>query len=358
VISPRVEIDLQKIEHNARSLVGRLADRGISVTGVTKAVLGLPAVAHAMVDGGVARLGDSRITNLARLRAAGLDVPLMLLRSPTPQESCEVVALAETTLVSEALVIQALEAAAASSGRDHGVVLMVELGDLREGVMTRDVLAVARQVVRTRHLTLVGLGTNLACRSGVVPSEAQMSQLGMLAQLVREELEVSLPLVSGGNSANLGWALSPTRGVSGITDLRLGESILLGTDPGSGHPLSGLSTDAFTLCASVIESLEKPSKPWGRQAPTSFGAVPETVDVGKIIQTIVNIGRQDIDPDGLTLPADMTMLGTSSDHLVLRTRTRLTPGTELRFGLDYAALLRAMTSPFIAHQFILNAVPA
>ena len=38
-MTPRLEIDLDKIHHNARTLVERLAKRGISVTGVTKVVM-------------------------------------------------------------------------------------------------------------------------------------------------------------------------------------------------------------------------------------------------------------------------------------------------------------------------------
>jgi predicted amino acid racemase len=37
MVAPRLEIDLGKIQHNARTLVERLARRGISVTAVTKA---------------------------------------------------------------------------------------------------------------------------------------------------------------------------------------------------------------------------------------------------------------------------------------------------------------------------------
>ena len=68
MITPRIEIDLAKIEDNARSLVTRLAKRGIRVTGVTKATLGSPDVARAMVRGGVTRLADSRIENLEALQ--------------------------------------------------------------------------------------------------------------------------------------------------------------------------------------------------------------------------------------------------------------------------------------------------
>ncbi len=50
--APRLEIDLDKIHHNARALVEALARRSISVTGVTKATLGSPDIAQTMLDAG------------------------------------------------------------------------------------------------------------------------------------------------------------------------------------------------------------------------------------------------------------------------------------------------------------------
>jgi predicted amino acid racemase len=66
--APRLEIDLGKIYHNACTLVERLASRGISVTGVTKATLGSPEIAATLLQAGVGALGDSRIENLGHPR--------------------------------------------------------------------------------------------------------------------------------------------------------------------------------------------------------------------------------------------------------------------------------------------------
>ena len=357
MVTPRIEIDLGAIEHNARTLVSRLSRRGIAVTGVTKATLGSPDIAKAMVRGGVTRLGDSRIENLEALREAGLRVPLMLLRAPAPEWADRAVRSADFSLVSDLDVVAALSAAAGRRAITHGIVLMVELGDLREGVMVADALDAARTISRTRHLTLAGLGANLACRSGVIPGDDQMQQLGAVSATMRSLFGAAAPIFSGGNSANLGWALGRGR-VGAINDLRLGESILLGLDPLTRKPVVGLRTDAFAVVGSVIESLSKPTSPWGARAQSAFGAVPAPKSRGNIIQTIVALGRQDVDPDGLTPPAGMHVLAMSSDHLVLETQSRLPAGTEVRFGVDYSALVRAMTSPFVAERLIPAPVPA
>lgn len=262
MITPRIEIDLGAIEHNTRELVTRLRHRGIAVTGSTKATLGSPDVAKAMIRGGVTRLGDSRLENLEALRESGIRVPLMLLRAPAPAWADRVVATAQTSLVSDLDIVTALSVAAGKRAVTHEIILMVELGDLREGVMTADALDAARMISRTRHLVLAGVETNLACRSGVVPGDDQMQQLGAIASTIGSKFGVPAPIISGGNSANLIWALGSGR-VGAVNDVRLGESILLGVDPLTRNPIPGLRTDAFTVVAPVIESLVKPSAPWG-----------------------------------------------------------------------------------------------
>jgi len=140
--------------------------------------------------------------------------------------------------------------------------------------------------------------------------------------------------------------------VGAVNDLRLGESILLGIDPLTRRPIEGLRGDGFAVVAPVIESIAKPSAPWGVRSVGAAGAGDHSRARGTIIQTIVALGRQDVDPDGLKPPAGYTVLSASSDHLVLETPTRLVAGTEIRFGVDYSALMRAMTSPFVVERLL------
>lgn len=345
--SPRLEVDLGAIRANTRVLVNRLAPRGIRVTGVTKAALGSAGVARALLDGGAAGLGDSRVENLARLRSAGIDGSRTLIRAPMLSQVEAVIRHADTSMNTEAVVLDAISAAARRQDTTHGIVVMVELGDLREGVPARDVLDLARFVHRQSGLTLAGLGTNLACQCGVVPDQAKMDELSCLVEQVEAACGVELSIVSGGNSANLDWALS-TADVGRVDDLRLGESILLGTEPLHRRPIDGLRTDAFALAAEIIEVQLKPAQPWGELAQTAFGAQPSRRGTGHIRQAIVALGRQDTDPDGLTPPPGVELLGMSSDHLVVDLGdVAAAVGDELRFDVDYSALLRAMTSDFV-----------
>jgi len=353
----RLEIDLDAITHNARTLVDRLAAVGVSITGVTKASLGAAPIARALLAAGVRTLGESRIDNVESLRRAGITAPVTLVRSPLISEALRVVEHTETSLTTEPAVLRALSDAAEELGRSHDVVLMVELGDLREGILPADLGPIAAEVLRLPGLVLRGIGTNLACQSGVAPDEANMAELSALADSLETATGVTLGVVSGGNSANLDWALAG-HDVGRVNDLRLGESILLGCETLERRPLDGLRTDAFTLVAEVIEAKVKPSTPWGELHQTAFGQaatlpVGSSVNPGDTARVILAVGRQDVDPGGLRAPDGMELLGASSDHLVLRADGHVPDvGTEVPLTVcGYEALLRGMTSPFVTRRF-------
>lgn len=346
--APRLEINLDKIYHNAQILVAKLSTRGISVTAVTKAFLAAPEIAKTILRAGVRTLGDSRIENIETMRDAGIEVPISLIRSPMISQVERVVKHADVSYNSELSVIKHLSEAAHKAGKTHGIILMVELGDLREGIMPRDLENIVCEVLRLPNIKLKGLGTNLACRSGVTPDERNMGELSALADAIDEKFGITLDIVSGGNSGNINWALSDAD-TGRINDLRLGEALLLGCEPLHRLTIDYLYTDAFTLVAEVIESKIKPSQPWGEFAQNAFGEKPRpSATKDDISQTILAIGRQDTDLSGLRAAPEIEILGGSSDHLIIDAGHCLPIGSNVRFQLNYSALVRAMTSPFVA----------
>ena len=351
----RLEIDLDKIGDNARRMVAFAAERGVTVTGVTKALLGHARLANVLVAAGVRGLGDSRVENIERMRHAHISAPMLLLRSPLPSQVDRVVRSNVTSVNSELDVLSALATAARLCGRVHDVMIMVELGDLRDGVMPSELHETVRHVLRLPTLRLSGIGANLACRHGVAPSDANMGELSDLVDAVETAFGIAIDTVSGGNSANLAW-MAATPDIGRINDVRLGEAILLGRNPLDRRPIVGLHTDAITLVGEVIESQRKPTRPWGDLGQNAFG---ESADRSaappngrEIWQTIVGIGRQDADADDLPCASAVGVLGASSDHLVLQTDGRSVPGDEFRFEPGYSALLRAATSPFVRIDFL------
>lgn len=353
--APRLDIQLSAIEENTRFLVERLSPLGIRVLGVAKGACGIPDVAQAIMRGGASGLGDSRLDNLSRLRAAGTTGPFTLIRSPMLSQVNRAVHTAEVSVNTEPSVILELSRAAERAGRLHEVVLMVEMGDLREGIAAPDVVAAAQSIGALRGVRLNGIGTNLACHSGIAPDETKMAEFSDLAEQVEHGVGHRLATVSGGNSANLQWAFD-TRDVGRVNELRLGEAILLGTEPLSGHQVDGLRTDAFTLVGEVIEVRDKPVQPWGTRVSMAFGDRSSPLGAGMIRQAIVALGRLDTVTDGLIPPVGMTVLGMSSDHLILNIGEHPTVvGDEISFALGYSALMRATSSPYVTPHFAAEA---
>ena len=86
IITPRIEIDLRKIAHNAKTLNKLYGSKGITITGVTKVVCGDPKIADVLVKSGISILADSRIDNIRKMRKAGIQAP----EEPQPTTEIEV----------------------------------------------------------------------------------------------------------------------------------------------------------------------------------------------------------------------------------------------------------------------------
>ncbi len=344
---PRVEVDLRKIRHNTRTIVERLAGCRIGVTAVSKAVCGHPAIAQAMLDGGAGALAEARLSNVKRLRQAGLTCPITLIRTPLLSQVDDVVQVCEASYNTELTVIAALAAAALRHGTDHGIILMVEMGDQREGIIPSNVGDMAQRVVAMPGVSLKGMGANFACLNGVAPTDAKMRALSSLANDVEGRCGPFLETVSGGNSANLPWAFG-ARASGRVNDLRIGEAILLGVDPVTEGRIEGMYRDAFTLVAEVIETNSHSLRPHLGCADSSLARLRLVPDVSESTRLLLAIGHQDTDASGLSMPPGNTLIGATSDHLAIGTNdATLCVGTEMRFQMSYGALMRAMAAPDI-----------
>ncbi len=347
MLTPRIEINLKKIAHNAKTLNRLYGSKGIDIIGVTKAVCGEPRVAAALLENGIRILADSRLINIRRMRRASIKTEFLLLRIPSLSQAESVVKYADISLNTELSVIKKLSKFARDYNTKHKIILMVELGDLREGIMPEDLDNTIKEVLKLKSIELVGIGTNLACFGGIKPDEEKMNYLSSIVCNIEQKYGLTLKIVSGGNSANYNWFMS-TNDVKKINNLRLGESIYLGRETLSRKPITGLYTDAFTLVAEVIETKLKPSLPYGEVAQDAFGNVPEFNDRGKINRTILGVGLQDVTVSGLTPRSGIEIIGAGSDHIIVDAKNnKLKVGDEVEFDLNYAALLSVMTSPYV-----------
>lgn len=347
----RIEVDCERIRRNTVTVVQLCAPHGIEVVGVTKACCGHPEVARAMLAGGVRLLAESRLPNVRRLREAGLNGEIMFLRLPALSEVEEVVRLTQISLNSQVETVRALSQAARAQGRVHQVVLMIETGDRREGVMPERALDVAREIVRLPYIELAGVGANMGCIAGVLPTRESTQRLIEVAEAIEAALGLRLRLISAGNSASLALLLRgemPAR----ANQLRIGGAILNGEVDSTGDWPSVLPhQDAFTVVAEVIEVETKPSAPEGPRALDAFGDTPRVQDLGPRRRAILALGRQDVQIEGLRpYRPGVSIVGASSDHLILDVTEADPPvrlGEELTFRPLYGAVATAMASSCI-----------
>lgn len=352
MMAPRIEIDLCKIRQNTRFLVDRLAAHGIRVAGVTKAVCGDPVVAQAMLDGGASELADARLSNIIYMRGAGITCPIAAIRTPMLSEVGGVVDECSSSYNTEIDVIAALSAAALLNGAVHNIILMVEMGDMRDGIMPEDVAHIASIVTEMPGVALKGIGANFACLGSVAPDPAAMAVFSELANEIEGACGPLIETVSGGGSANLPWALGLVP-KGRINELRIGEAILLGTDPVSGAPIDGLHTDAFILVVEVIEAKLK-TRPVPLR-PVDKSRVPLRLVQENLCNSraVIAVGFQDTDVCGLTFPLEATFIGATSDHAVLETaKSTFRVGDEIRCEMNYSALMRAMNARDVGRIYV------
>ncbi len=350
-ICPRLEISIDKVRHNTKTLVDSARRHNIDITGVTKVFCAIPQVADAMVKGGVKYLADSRVENLMKLE--NINIPKWLLRLPMQSQAREIVKYADISLNSELMTIKKLSAAAREANLIHKIILMIDLGDLREGLWQDKVEEAVEEILKLEGIKLVGIGTNLTCYGGVVPNSENLGKLSKMAEKLEKDFDIELEIISGGNSSSLD--LLEKKGMpEKVNNLRLGESILLGRETAYGNPIEGIYQDAFQLVAEIVELKEKPTVPVGEIGMDAFGNKPVFKDKGIRKRAILAVGRQDVNPSNI-IPVDdkIRIFGASSDHLIIDvtdSKEEYRVGDEIRFNLEYGSLLGLATSEYVYKQ--------
>lgn len=347
---PQLEFDLALLRGNAEAVISRCNAAGIRVCGVVKGADGLPEVAQTLRAAGAVELGTSRLEQVAKCRAAGDSGPWILIRIPGLTELPDVVALCETSLQSEWSTLLALEEECLRQGRTHRVIIMADLGDLREGFWDKDEMVDVCAWVEQElpHVHLAGIGVNLSCYGSTKPTPEKMNDLVAIAHRIEVRIGRRLEVVSGGATSSftlVHWGTMP----QGIDHLRIGEGILLGKDlqvDWGIRDMDYLRMDALTLRAEVVEVKNKPTYPVGELAMDAFGRKPTYVDRGIRRRAILALGRADVGELESLIPREpgLTVIGGSSDHCIVDVEDcprRLEVGDIVEFSLCYSHMLYA-----------------
>ena len=347
---PQLEFDLALLRSNADAVISRCRGMGIRVCGVIKGVDGMPEAARVLRAAGAAELGTSRLEQVAKCRAAGVPGPWLLIRIPGLTELPDVVALCETSLQSEWPTLLALEEECLRQNKTHRVIVMTDLGDLREGFWDKkELVDVCERVERDLpHVHLAGIGVNLTCYGCTKPTPEKMNELVGLARQVEQRIGRKLEIVSGGATSSftlVHWGTMPV----GVNHLRIGEAILLGKDlqvDWGIRDMDYLRMDALTLRAEVVEVKDKPTYPIGEFAIDAFGRKPVYEDRGIRRRAILALGRADVGELESLIPREpgLTVIGGSSDHCIVDVEDcprRLQVGDIVEFSLCYSHMLYA-----------------
>lgn len=349
----RITIDLDALEHNLRVIRGWVNGHGGTLTVVVKALCGHRDTLEALRDLGVDSMSDSRLDNLEAIKQVAPGVETWYLRPPHSSALDDIVRLSDVSLNTELEIIKELDEEARRQNTVHRVVVMIELGDLREGILPGRLLQTYRQVFELPNVRVIGVGATLGGIGGGIPSVDQLMQLVLYRELLELKFERKLPLISAGSSSSLPLLVDGSLPRQ-INHFRVGESVFLGTNLIQGGILEGLRGDAIRLEAEIVEIKEKGMVPLGETtdiAPFQPVEEPEESDPGQRgYRAIVTVGQVDTDIAGLVpVEDDYRIAGASSDLTVVNVgeeKNGLAVGDTIGFRAGYAAFMRLMSNPY------------
>lgn len=371
---PRLVIDIKKLADNVKTLAAITTDDGnCSLMIVTKGLCAdLEMVKMLAGRPEVDFVADSRLKNIKSyskiVRDAGKKT--VLIRIPMLSEVDELVKWVDLCFNSEMETVRAIDKAAAKEGKVQDVLLMIDLGDLREGIFFKnedEILSAATEIKEMNNVTLYGIGVNLTCYGAIIPKNENLSKLVEIARKIENKTGLKLEMVSGGNSSSIyliesdrmpriGRMPKDEKMPEGINNLRLGEAFLLGNDTAYETEIPNTHHDAIKLQAQIVEMKEKPSLPIGEVGVDAFGEKPYYEDKGIMKRAIIAIGKQDTDLGSMT-PVDdrIEIMGGSSDHIILdltACNDDYKLGDIVEFTVGYGGMLKLATSPYVDRVYV------
>ncbi|MDX1351057.1 MAG: alanine racemase [Putridiphycobacter sp.] len=359
-------IHTQKIKDNIKALSTYCHENGMEWSLVTKVFSGdkefLRHVLTTEVIANINSVGDSRLTSLKNLKAVNPDIKTIYIKPPAKIYAEDVVKYADISLNSSFTTILALNEAAKKANKVHQIIIMIELGELREGVKRSDIMDFYEKVFNLPHIEVIGIGSNLGCMYGVEPTYDKLLQLSLYKELISAKFNKSLELLSGGTSITLPLVENKTIPKE-INHFRIGEAAFFGISPFDNKRFKNLNTDTFEFSANIIELEDKKLVPDGIISDANIG---HTVDYEEMdisdssYKAILDFGLLDVDKNDIEpLDDSITFVGITSDMLVVdlgsnKTRDgkmKYSVGDRIKFTPNYMAVARLLNSKFIDKKF-------
>ncbi|GEO24053.1 alanine racemase [Cyclobacterium qasimii] len=347
-----------KLKANFEFLKNEFEVNDVSWGIVSKILCGNRMYLQELINMGTNEIHDSRISNLAKVKELNPDVQTVYIKPPSKRNLGDVVRYADVSLNSELNTIRWISDEAVKQDRWHKIIIMVETGDLREGVMGDHLLDFYAKVFELPNIEVIGLGTNLNCLNGVLPSADKLIQLSLYKQIIELKFNKKIPWVSAGTSVTIPLMLRKQL-PKGVNHFRIGETLYFGVDLVEEKTIEGMHSNVFELFAEIIEMQEKPLLPTGTLAANPQGEVLE-IDTSLYGQSsfraILDLGLLDVDPKYL-IPDDgaFEILGASSDMIIINlgeNPKNYKVGDLIKFQLKYMGALAILNSSYIEKRVV------
>lgn len=348
-----IELNRRKLRYNYQFLDKLFKEHDIQWGLVSKMLCGNKLFIKELLALGTTEIHDSRISNLKTIKSINPEIQTVYIKPPPKRSIPGLVKYADVSFNTSYETIKLISDEAVKQDKEHKIIIMIEMGDLREGVLGERLINFYARVFNLPNIEIIGIGANLNCLNGVMPTHDKMIQLSLYKQLIEAKFNKKIPWVTGGSSVTIPL-LFKSMIPKGINHFRIGETLYRGVDLFEDRLIPGMKGDVFRLHTEIIELYEKPVVPSGEMGTNVAGETPEfdEEDYGKTsYRAILDIGLLDINPDDL-FPEDKTIefSGASSDMIVMdigNNEKKYRVGDIISFKLSYMGILAIMNSNYI-----------
>lgn len=363
----RLEINIADIKQNIIVLSDFFDQRKIKWSLITKVFSGDKEFLKRLLTPDIVKrihsVGDSRLTSLKNLKEVDQNLTTIYIKPPAKTYVDDVVRYADISSNTSYETIVELNKAAKKQDKIHKVIIMIEMGELREGVNREELQEFYNRVFDLSNIEVIGLGSNLGCMFGVEPSYDKLLQLVLYKEIIELKHESNLELVSGGTSITLPMVeqgnIPPE-----INHFRIGEAAFFGMSPYRNERFLELKTNAFKFYCNIIELEQKKIVPDGVINEANIGHtadVDEEDETQMAFKAILDFGILDVDQEDLeSTDSNLEFVGITSDMTVVSVGDNKDEngnpvykvGQELMLKPNYLAVARLLNSRFIDKEFV------
>ena len=363
----KIIVNIPKIIENINEISQLMKKNKKEWTIVCKVLAGnrdiLRKILNSKVIKKVHSVADSRLSGLKIMKEINPEIRTMLIKPPSKYQIPNVVRFADISLNTSIKTIHELNREAEKIGVVHKVIIMIELGELREGILKENTVKFYSSVFDLKNIEIIGIGTNLGCMYGVEPDHDKLLQLTLFKKIIELKFGRDLPVISGGSSITLPL-LELGAIPEGMNHFRIGEAAFIGTTPYNNKRFHNLNEDGFRLSANIIEIEKKPLFPDGRigngnVGHADMGLFKENSKENDHFKAIVDFGALDVSPETDLTPLDekVRFIGTTSDMTVFdigKNKVGLKVGDTIKFKPNYMGVARLMLSKYVKKEPVDN----